>query len=257
MKKKYIMGNWKMNMLPDEAAKYMEGINRLTTMLKGKEDVRKIVLFVPSVDYYIANLMKEEQIYVGLQNMYFKDKGAYTGEISYEMVKALNAEHVLVGHSERREIFKEDDSIINEKVKAGLNNGIKVVLCVGESEETYNEGKTKEFVENQIIKALEGISKENISNEEDLIIAYEPIWAIGTGKVCSSDDADNMCKVIRDKVKEILDIDVPVLYGGSVNEQNSNEILLKENIDGVLVGGASLDPEKFAKIIYSGHKLGE
>jgi len=169
MKKKYIMGNWKMNMLPDEAAKYMEGINRLTTMLKGKEDVRKIVLFVPSVDYYIANLMKEEQIYVGLQN----------------------------------------------------------------------------------------ISKENISNEEDLIIAYEPIWAIGTGKVCSSDDADNMCKVIRDKVKEILDIDVPVLYGGSVNEQNSNEILLKENIDGVLVGGASLDPEKFAKIIYSGHKLGE
>ena len=131
MKKKYIMGNWKMNMLPDEAAKYMEGINRLTKMLKGKEDVRKIVLFVPSVDYYIANLMKEEQIYVGLQNMYFKDKGAYTGEISYKMVKALNAEHVLVGHSERREIFKEDDSIINEKVKAGLNNGIRVVLCVG------------------------------------------------------------------------------------------------------------------------------
>ena len=189
--------------------------------------------------------------------MYFKEKGAYTGEISYEMGKALNAEHLLVGHSERREIFKEDDSIINEKVKAGLNNGIRVVLCVGESEETYNEGKTKEFVENQIVKALEGISKENISNEEDLIIAYEPIWAIGTGKVCSSDDADNMCKVIRDKVKEILDIDVPVLYGGSVNEQNSKEILLKENIDGVLVGGASLDPEKFAKIIYSGHKLGE
>ena len=181
MKKKYIMGNWKMNMLPDEAAKYMEGINRLTTMLKGKEDVRKIVLFVPAVDYYIANLMKEEQIYVGLQNMYFKGKGAYTGEISYKMVKALNAEHVLVGHSERREIFKEDDSIINEKVKAGLNNGIKVVLCVGESEKTYNEGKTKEFVENQIVKALEGISKENISNEEELIIAYEPIWAIGTG----------------------------------------------------------------------------
>ena len=254
MRKVIVAGNWKMNKTAKEAAEFFAEFKPLVADVKNAG----IVIGVPFTALETATRETAgSNIKIAAENMNANDSGAYTGEVSPLMLKDLGVEYVILGHSERREIFKEDDSIINEKVKAGLNNGIKVVLCVGESEKTYNEGKTKEFVENQIVKALEGISKENISNEEDLIIAYEPIWAIGTGKVCSSDDADNMCRVIKDKVKEILDIDVPVLYGGSVNEQNSNEILLKENIDGVLVGGASLDPEKFAKIIYSGYKLGE
>lgn len=252
--KKYIVGNWKMNMLPNEAAAYMEKLNILAKPLKMAKDSRKLVLCVPTLDYYIVNLTRDEHIYVGLQNMYGKDRGAYTGEISYEMSKSVGAEHVIIGHSERREIFKETDKDINEKVLAGINNSINIILCVGENENTYEKGETEKFVSSQIEKALEGIDSEKLA-EENLIIAYEPIWAIGTGKTCDAEVANRICGMVKDKILEITGKEVPVLYGGSANEKNSDELLRKENIDGLLIGGASLDPEKFVKIAYSGYNM--
>ena len=247
MKKKYIMGNWKMNMLPDEAAKYMEGINRLTTMLKGKEDVRKIVLFVPSVDYYIANLMKEEQIYVGLQNMYFKDKGAYTGEISAPMLKSVNCKYVIVGHSERRQYFNETDETVNKKIKKALEYELTPIVCVGETLEEKEAGKTIEIITSQIEKGLVDLTASDL---DKIVIAYEPIWAIGTGKTATSEDAQNAIQAIREKIKSLFNTDdISILYGGSVKGSNAKELFEMKDIDGGLVGGASLEAKSFAEIV--------
>jgi len=251
MRKVIVAGNWKMNKTAKEAAEFFAEFKPLVADVKNAG----IVIGVPFTALETATRETAgSNIKIAAENMNANDSGAYTGEVSPLMLKDLGVEYVILGHSERREYYGETDAIVNEKVKAALKHGLKPILCVGEKLEERENGTTEKVVEEQVVGGLKDVSAEEMAN---VVIAYEPVWAIGTGKVCSSDDADNMCKVIRDKVKEILDIDVPVLYGGSVNEQNSNEILLKENIDGVLVGGASLAPEKFAKIIYSGHKLGE
>lgn len=245
---KYIFGNWKMNMFPNEALKYMEQLTEKLKFLK-QESIENlsIKLFVPYINIFYTNLMSQEtNIKIGAQNMYYEENGAFTGEVSGEMLKSVDIHTVLIGHSERRQIFNETDEIINKKLIKTQEIGLEAIFCIGETLEENEQGRTKEVLERQIIKGLENVNINNI------IIAYEPVWAIGTGKVCDASNADDICKYIKDLIKVKYEKDLPVIYGGSVKKDNSKEILNKENIDGVLVGGASLNVEDFFEIITSG-----
>lgn len=245
---KYIFGNWKMNMLPNEALKYIEQLAEKLKFLK-QESIENlsIKLFVPYINIFYTKLMSQEtNIKIGAQNMYYEENGAFTGEVSGEMLKSVDIHTVLIGHSERRQIFNETDEIINKKLIKTQEIGLEAIFCIGETLEENEQGRTKEVLERQIIKGLENVNINNI------IIAYEPVWAIGTGKVCDASNADDICKYIKDLIKVKYEKDLPVIYGGSVKNDNSKEILNKENIDGVLVGGASLNVEDFFEIITSG-----
>lgn len=247
---KYIIGNWKMNMLPNEAINFLENY---TQGVKGIKADRKLIICVPFIDMFYSNLYTQEtNVKIGAQNMHFKTSGAYTGEVSGEMLSSINIEYSIIGHSERRMYFGETDEIVNLKVKHAIELGINPIVCVGEELSVNEEGKTLEFVENQIREGLKGLENlQNINNE--IIIAYEPIWAIGTGKTCDSEYANTVNGHIRKVAKEMYpNANISVLYGGSVKSQNAEEILLKEHIDGVLVGGASLDSEEFIKISKAG-----
>ena len=211
---------------------------------------KEVIIFPPYVSLQLAEEeLKDTDIELGAQNLCQYDDGAYTGEVSAKMLKALGVDSVLVGHSERRTIFSENDQIINTKVKQGLENGLRVVLCLGESEDIREEAKHEDFVREQILKGLDKIE----AKIGQLIIAYEPIWAIGTGKTCDPKDAEKMCKFIRDQLASLYGQEFAektrILYGGSVKPENAKELLEKENIDGALVGGASLDSKKFLDII--------
>ena len=190
------------------------------------------------------------EIKLGAQNMYFEQSGAYTGEISPDMLKALGVEYVILGHSERRQYFAETNEIVNKKVKAAFENKLKPIMCVGEKLEIREEGKEKEFVLDQIVNCLAGIDSSNIVY---LTIAYEPIWAIGTGKTATSEDADSMCSNIRQKVASLYGKDVAnrvrIQYGGSVKSSNISELMGMSDIDGALVGGASLKVDDFMALI--------
>lgn len=247
---KYIIGNWKMNMLPNEAINFLENY---TQGVKGIKGDRKLIICVPFIDMFYSNLYTQEtNVKIGAQNMHFKTYGAYTGEVSGEMLSSINIEYSIIGHSERRMYFGETDEIVNLKVKHAIELGINPIVCVGEELSVNEEGKTLEFVENQIREGLKGLENlQNINNE--IIIAYEPIWAIGTGKTCDSEYANTVNGHIRKVAKEMYpNANISVLYGGSVKSQNAEEILSKEHIDGVLVGGASLDSEEFIKISKAG-----
>ena len=247
---KYIIGNWKMNMLPNEAINFLENY---TQGVKGIKADRKLIICVPFIDMFYSNLYTQEtNVKIGAQNMHFKTSGAYTGEVSGEMLSSINIEYSIIGHSERRMYFGETDEIVNLKVKHAIELGINPIVCVGEELFVNEEGKTLEFVENQIREGLKGLENlQNINNE--IIIAYEPIWAIGTGKTCDSEYANTVNGHIRKVAKEMYpNANISVLYGGSVKSQNAEEILSKEHIDGVLVGGASLDSEEFIKISKAG-----
>ena len=245
MRKKIIAGNWKMNLDINESKQLIENIKN-SEFDKDKE----VIIFPPYVSLQLAEEeLKDTDIRLGAQNLCQYDDGAYTGEVSAKMLKALGVDSVLVGHSERRTIFSENDQVINTKVKQGLENGLRVVLCLGESEDIREEAKHEDFVREQILKGLDKIE----AKIGQLIIAYEPIWAIGTGKTCDPKDAEKMCKFIRDQLvslygQEFAEI-TRILYGGSVKPENAKELLEKENIDGALVGGASLDSKKFLDII--------
>jgi triosephosphate isomerase len=189
-------------------------------------------------------------IKIGAQNMHFEESGAYTGEVSGKMLKAIGVEYVIIGHSERREYFAETDETVNKKIKAAFENGLKPIVCVGEKLEQREAGTAEEIVTTQTKLALEGLTTEQIKNT---IIAYEPIWAIGTGKTATSNDANDMCKAIREKIaklygKEVAD-EVIIQYGGSVKSSNAKELFTTSDIDGGLVGGASLKPDEFSKIV--------
>lgn len=246
MRRKVMAGNWKMNMLPDETIKY---IDRLQTLISGtKHDV---ILCVPYIDLFYANLSAQNtNIKIGAQNMHFEEKGAYTGEVSGKMLKSIGVEYVIIGHSERRQYFNETDETVNKKLRAAFEYGLKPILCVGESLEQREQGKTKEIITSQTRLALEGLTKEQI---KDTIIAYEPIWAIGTGKTATSEDANNSIKEIRQEIEKIygreVSEEVIIQYGGSVKSSNAKELFSMSDIDGGLVGGASLEPEEFANII--------
>ena len=246
MRRKVIAGNWKMNMLPNEAIQFIE---ELTPLVKNTEN--EVILCVPYIDLFYALLTAQNtNIKIGAQNVHFEEKGAYTGEVSAKMLKSINVEYVIIGHSERRQYFAETDETVNKKIKAVLENDLKPIVCVGETLEQREEGKTEEIITTQTKLALEGLSKEQVSNT---IIAYEPIWAIGTGKTATSEDANNSIKAIRNKIAEIygqeVAMQVIIQYGGSVKSSNAKELFEMSDIDGGLVGGASLKAEEFSKIV--------
>ena len=246
MRRKVIAGNWKMNMLPDETIKFIEEFAPLV-----KDTENEVILCVPYTDLFYALLnVQGTNIKIGAQNMHFEEKGAYTGEVSPQMLKAINVEYVIIGHSERRQYYNETDETVNKKIKAAFNVGLKPIVCVGETLEERENGKTAEIITNQTKLALEGLSNEQVENT---IIAYEPIWAIGTGKTATSEDANNSIKEIRNKIAEIYGQNtasrVIIQYGGSVKSSNAKELFSTSDIDGGLVGGASLKAEEFSKIV--------
>ena len=246
MRRKVIAGNWKMNMLPDETIKFIEEFAPLV-----KDTENEVILCVPYTDLFYALLnVQGTNIKIGAQNMHFEEKGAYTGEVSPQMLKSINVEYVIIGHSERRQYYNETDETVNKKIKSAFNVGLKPIVCVGETLEERENGKTAEIITNQTKLALEGLSNEQVENT---IIAYEPIWAIGTGKTATSEDANNSIKEIRNKIAEIYGQNsasrVIIQYGGSVKSSNAKELFSTSDIDGGLVGGASLKAEEFSKIV--------
>jgi len=246
MRKKVIAGNWKMNMLPNEAIKFIEDLEPLI-----KETQNEVILCVPYTDLFYALLTAQgTNIKIGAQNMHFEENGAYTGEISGAMLKSINVEYVIIGHSERRQYFSETDETVNKKVKSAFKNGLKPIVCVGETLEQRESGETNKIITNQVKLALQGLTEEQVGKT---IIAYEPIWAIGTGKTATKEDANNSIKAIRNKIAEIYGQKVAdgviIQYGGSVKSTNAKELFEMSDIDGGLVGGASLKAEEFSKIV--------
>ena len=246
MRRKVIAGNWKMNMLPGEAIEFITELEPLV-----KDTKNEVILCVPYTDLFYALLTAQNtNIKIGAQNMHFEEKGAYTGEVSGKMLKSINVEYVIIGHSERRQYFNETDETVNKKIKAAFASGLKPIVCVGETLEQREAGKTVEIITKQTELALEGLTDEQVKNT---IIAYEPIWAIGTGKTATSEDANNSIKEIRNKIADIYGKDVAeeviIQYGGSVKSTNAKELFEMSDIDGGLVGGASLKAEEFSKIV--------
>lgn len=236
-----------MNKTSSEALEFAKEINEF--------EFNKVDLLIAPSFVTLESLRKnlKDEIKVAGQNVSQFDEGAYTGEVSTSMLKDIGVEDVIIGHSERREKFLESDEIINAKVKKALEDGLSVILCLGESLEMKEEGREVDFVRVELLNSLDGV--ENI---EKVTIAYEPIWAIGTGKTCSSEDAEKMCREIRNIIDEKygeVSQKIRILYGGSVKPSNAGEILSKENIDGVLVGGASLKASDFIEIIKAGESL--
>lgn len=242
---KLFIANFKMNKTTSEIEKYISEFQKLLpTIYKNK-----IVLCVP---YCALGLNKTERICLGAQNVFEEEKGSFTGEISAEMLKDLGAEYVLVGHSERRKHFHETNQNVNKKIKLLLKHGLKVVLCVGEKRAERNSGKTNQILKTQIEEALCGIYENELSS---IIIAYEPVWAIGTGKVATNADIYNATKLIKDIISSHYSQKAgnsqKIVYGGSINSTNSKLILQTTGITGLLVGGASLCPKEFSKIVIS------
>ena len=219
---------------------------------KNLDPKKDVVFCVPFTNLGIAREYADEQGFtVGAQNFHPAKSGAYTGEISAEMLTEIGAKVVLIGHSERRALFGETDQFINQKVKAALDNSLYVVLCIGETLDQREGNKTKKVLASQLEKGLADIILPQ-SDWYQLVVAYEPVWAIGTGKVATLEQIEETHKFVKNQLNKLYpDITIPVLYGGSANEKNAAEILAVPGVDGVLVGGASLDPDKFAAIINS------
>lgn len=247
MRKTVIAGNWKMNMTPSETGRF---IRELAPMVAGKNQC-DVVLCVPFVDIAAAvEAAAGTNIRIGAQNVHFKESGAYTGEVSAAMLKETGAEYVIVGHSERRQYFGETDETVNLRTKAALAAGFRVILCLGELLDARQAGITAEIVSMQTKLDLAGIPAEDLSR---VIIAYEPVWAIGTGLTATPEQADEACGIIRGVVADLYGKDVAdaliIQYGGSMNEKNAAELLARENVDGGLIGGASLKTDKFTAIV--------
>ena len=244
-RKKLAAGNWKMNMLPSECGAF---IKELAEKAKGASND---ILVCPTAVCLPAAIeaAKGTNIQVGAQNMYFEEKGAFTGEISPNMIKDLGATHVIIGHSERREYFAETDRTVNKKVLCALSHGLTPVLCCGETLEQRKSGITIDFIRMQLKIAFGGVSKEDAAK---VIVAYEPIWAIGTGETATPEQANEVCSAIRALIAELYGADtaekIIILYGGSCNAKNAAELFACSDIDGGLVGGASLKTEDFSII---------
>ena len=244
-RRKIVAGNWKMNQTPSQAKALVETLKPLVD----NPDV-DVVYCVPAIDLpAVIEAVKGTNVHVGAENMYFEEKGAFTGEIAPDMLTDLGVEYVIIGHSERREYFAETDETVNKKVLKALEHGIKPILCCGESLTQREQGITIDWIRQQIKIDLLNVTADQV---KDVVIAYEPIWAIGTGKTATSDQAEEVCAAIRQVVKELYSDavaeEVRIQYGGSVNAGNAAELFAKPDIDGGLVGGASLKPD-FGKIV--------
>lgn len=241
----YIAANWKMNLRKDEA------IELAKKMRDGLKDNKNKCMIAPSFPLLqaVGEVLSGSSILLGAQNMCFEEMGAFTGDVSPLQLLDFGVKVVILGHSERRHVFGEPDEMINKKVLLALKHGLEVILCVGETLEEREAGNAQAICEAQVVKGLKGVSKENIKK---VTIAYEPVWAIGTGKSASPKDADDMHAFIRNCIKKLYDEktanDIVIQYGGSMKESNAEELLKMPNINGGLVGGASLKFESFVKI---------
>lgn len=247
MRRIVIAGNWKMNFTPSEATAF---INEIKPMVEGKNNC-DIIFCAPYVTIAAAQKASEgSNIKIGAENVHFAEKGAYTGEVSAKMLKECGIEYVIIGHSERRQYFGETDETVNLRTRAALAAGMKVILCLGEVKEQRLAGITKEVVSMQTKLDLADVTAEEMKN---VIIAYEPVWAIGTGLTATPEQADETCGQIREALAEIYGAEVAentvIQYGGSMNEKNAAELLAKPNVDGGLIGGASLVASKFTAIV--------
>lgn len=245
-RKAIIAGNWKMNKTASEAAVLIDELIPAV-----KDAGCEVVICTPYTSLVTAvEKTKGTNIHVGAENVHFEDHGAFTGEISAAMLTDLGVEYVVIGHSERRQYFAETDQTVNKRTLAALNGGLKVILCVGESLTQREEGVTEELVRMQVKIALQGVTAEQMAN---LVIAYEPVWAIGTGRTATADQAEEVCAQIRKVVGELYGEAVAkattVQYGGSMNAKNAEELLSKPDVDGGLIGGASLKAPDFAAIV--------
>ena len=246
-RKVVIAGNWKMNFTPDEATAF---INAVKPLVAGK-NACDVVFCAPYVTIAAAQAAaKGSNIKIGAENVHFAEKGAYTGEVSAKMLTACGVEYVIIGHSERRQYFGETDETVNLRTKAALAAGMTVILCLGEVKDQRLSGITDEVVSMQTKLALKDVTAEEMKR---VIIAYEPVWAIGTGLTATPEQADETCGVIRKTLETMFGKEVAeattIQYGGSMNEKNAAELLAKPNVDGGLIGGASLVPEKFQAIV--------
>ena len=244
-RRKIVAGNWKMNMTPSQAVALCAELKDLV-----KSDDVDVVYCVPAIDIVpVVEAVKGTNVEVGADNMYFEEKGAYTGEISAAMLVDAGVKYVIIGHSERRDYFKEDDALLNKKVKKALEAGLTPILCCGETLEQREMGITLDWIRMQIKSDLVDVTAEQVAS---MVIAYEPIWAIGTGKTATTEQAQEVCKAIRDCIAEVYDKAtaeaVRIQYGGSVNAANAAELFAQPDIDGGLVGGASLKAD-FGKIV--------
>ena len=244
-RRRIVAGNWKMNKTPSEAKELIETLKPLV-----KNDNVDIVFCVPAIDIAVAvEAAKDSNIAIGAENLYFEDKGAYTGEISADMLLDAGVKYVIIGHSERREYFAETDETVNKKVLKALEKGLIPIICCGESLTQREQGITIDWIRKQIKIAFQNVSADQAKGT---VIAYEPIWAIGTGKTATSDQAEEVCAAIRSCIKELygdaVAEEIRIQYGGSVNGGNAAELFGKPDIDGGLVGGASLKPE-FGQIV--------
>ena len=244
-RKKIIAGNWKMNMTPSEAVKLVETLKPLVV-----NDEVDVVFCVPAIDILpVVEAAKGSNIQVGAENMYFEEKGAYTGEISPNMLVDAGVKYVILGHSERRGYFGETDADINKKMKKAFEHGLTPIMCCGESLEQREQGVTMDFIRQQVKIGFQGLTADQA---KEAVIAYEPIWAIGTGKTATTEQAQEVCGEIRKCIAEIYDEAtaeaIRIQYGGSVNAATAPELFAQPDIDGGLVGGAALKPD-FGKIV--------
>jgi len=249
MRRPFISGNWKMNMTHIQAVNFIQD---LEYKYRNKNNCEVAVCPPSTALKSVKTIIESDNldIKLGAQNMHYESSGAFTGEISPEMLKALSVEYVIIGHSERRQYFYETNEIVNKKINAAFKADLKPIMCVGESLDIRESGKAEEFVINQLKECLVNVDEEDVAG---LTIAYEPIWAIGTGRTATTEDANNMCRSIRSKIEELynkrISENIRILYGGSVKPSNVSELMDMSDIDGALVGGASLNVDDFVAII--------
>ncbi len=248
MRKPFIAGNWKMYKTIPEALKFAKEFKET---VKGSKAV-DILLCVPfTILSSLSKELEKSNIMLGAQNMYFEKEGAFTGEISPVQLIDAGAKYVILGHSERRHVFGEKDDLINNKVHSALQNNLLPILCVGELIEERQSGKTEYVVKTQVNEGLKGVTKDDVLK---ITIAYEPVWAIGTGKTATAEDADNVHSYIRKIISDIYNKEISenlrIQYGGSVKAENIDSLMKKDNIDGALVGGASLKVDSFSRIVH-------
>lgn len=244
--KNLIIANWKCNPLSvSESRKIAGSIKKGIGRIKNSE----VIICPPFV--FIQELKKISGLKIGAQDCFWQEKGAFTGEVSSQMLRSLRAEYVIVGHSERRQYFGETDDVVNKKLKVSLNSGLKAILCIGENKKERSDGKVGIVIKRQLIKALDGVLFKK--SDINLSVAYEPIWAIGTGKPCLPKDAkkvfDLIGKILKNKCGKKIAGKIRIIYGGSVNSGNARGYIKEAGMQGLLVGGASLNPEEFKKIV--------